>query len=132
MNQGLLLRVTISGGHRNRFWFLKPVLVLRNRCCSFTRGESPVVLLVPVVLQRVVVQQVEGAHQTEGQLDHGGDAAVLGEHVLVVPPPVGPAEGPGGGHGGHVPAADPLAHLQGVTPLPCSSFTSPRGTSFLP
>jgi len=52
-----------------------------------------VVLLVPVVLECAVVEKVESSHANSGELQHGGDATVLGQLVLVVPPPVSPGDG---------------------------------------
>ena len=61
--------------------------------------ELPVVLLVPVRGDAVVVDQIEESGEANSALDEGGDAAVLGEAVLVVPAPVSPrhASSPGNG-----------------------------------
>jgi len=53
----------------------------------------PVVLFVPVVLQRVVIDQVEEQHASSSQLEHGSDPTVLGQLIFVVPPPIRPAHG---------------------------------------
>ena len=67
----------------------------------------PMILLVPVVLQRVVIDQVEEQHASSSQLEfkdqnfsidcckaylkHGSDPAVFGKLILVIPSPVGPS-----------------------------------------
>ena len=58
-----------------------------------------------------VVQDVEERHGAEGQLNQGGEAAVLGLHVLVVPPPVGAADGAAPVDGVHRPAGEPAGQL---------------------
>jgi len=50
----------------------------------------PVVLLVPVVGDAAVVHHVEDSDKPGSDLEEGGEAAVLGQRVLVVPAPVGP------------------------------------------
>ena len=65
------------------------------------------ILLVPVVLQRVVIDQVEEQHASSSQLEfkdqnfsidcckaylkHRSDPAVFGKLILVIPSPVGPS-----------------------------------------
>ena len=46
----------------------------------------PVVLLVPVVGDAAVVHHVEDSDKPGSDLEEGGEAAVLGQRVLVVPP----------------------------------------------
>lgn len=48
----------------------------------------PVVLHVLVGGDAAVVQDIEESRGGDGQLDGWGQAAVLGQHVLVVPAPV--------------------------------------------
>ena len=48
----------------------------------------PVVLHVLVGGDAVEVQEIEDGGGGRGQLEGGGQAAVLGQHVLVVPAPV--------------------------------------------
>jgi hypothetical protein len=50
----------------------------------------PVVLGVSVVGDLAVVHHVEDTAQAYGHLEQGGDPAVLGQDILVVPTPVGP------------------------------------------
>ena len=64
-----------------------------------------------VLTEFPVVQDVEERHGAEGQLNQGGEAAVLGLHVLVVPPPVGAADGAAPVDGVHRPAGEPAGQL---------------------
>ena len=49
----------------------------------------PVVLLIPVVTDAVVVQAVEECWPGYTKLQEGSELSIAGQHVLVVPSPVG-------------------------------------------
>ena len=60
-----------------------------NHQGQWTPGSGlPVVLHVLVGGDAAVVHDIEDSGGGGGQLDGGGQAAVLGQHVLVVPAPV--------------------------------------------
>lgn len=70
------------------------------------------VLLVFVVGDGPVVQNVEKRGASNAHLENGGDTAVLGERVLVVPPPVCAASCAPYGCGGRVTAGQPGGQLE--------------------